>query len=105
MAGATRLMVDITGGYVADLPSDKDFLNPEVGPLLKKYLMGATGIPLENRIKMFRLVEKMAMESADKRLRYPWRRISGRPPDYHIQGVQPQGQKTGRDRRLIRSCL
>lgn len=65
MAEATRLMVDIAGGYVADLPSDKDFLNPEVGPLLKKYLMGATGIPLENRIKMFRLVEKMAMESAD----------------------------------------
>jgi 4-hydroxybutyryl-CoA dehydratase/vinylacetyl-CoA-Delta-isomerase len=33
--------------------------------LLKKYLKGATGVPVEKRIKMLRLVEKMAMESAD----------------------------------------
>jgi 4-hydroxybutyryl-CoA dehydratase/vinylacetyl-CoA-Delta-isomerase len=65
MAEATRLMVDICGGYVADLPSDKDFENPEVGQLIKKYLKGKEGVPVENRIKMFRLVEKMAMESAD----------------------------------------
>jgi 4-hydroxybutyryl-CoA dehydratase / vinylacetyl-CoA-Delta-isomerase len=65
MAEATRLMVDISGGYVADLPSDKDFEHPEVGPLLKKYLKGAMDVPVENRVKMYRLVEKMAMESAD----------------------------------------
>jgi 4-hydroxybutyryl-CoA dehydratase/vinylacetyl-CoA-Delta-isomerase len=65
MTEATRLMIDVAGGFVADLPSDKDFNNPEVGPLLKKYLVGARGVPLEKRVKMFRLVEKMAMESAD----------------------------------------
>ncbi len=65
MAEATRLMVDIAGGFVADLPSDKDFENPEVGELLKKYLKGAKGVPVEKRIRMLRLVEKMAMESAD----------------------------------------
>ncbi len=65
MAEATRLMVDICGGYVADLPSDKDLENPEVGHLIKKYLKGRQGVAVENRIKMFRLVEKMAMESAD----------------------------------------
>ena len=65
MAEATRLMVDVCGGYVADLPSDRDVENPEVGHLIKKYLKGKEGIPVENRIKMFRLVEKMAMESAD----------------------------------------
>jgi 4-hydroxybutyryl-CoA dehydratase/vinylacetyl-CoA-Delta-isomerase len=65
MAEATRLMIDIAGGFVADLPSDKDFENPEVGELLKKYLKGAKGVPVEKRIKMLRLVEKMAMESAD----------------------------------------
>ena len=65
MAEMIRLMVDITGGYVADLPSDLDFRNPEVGGLLKKYLQGATGVPVENRVKMLRLVEKLAMESAD----------------------------------------
>ncbi|MHB8770030.1 MAG: 4-hydroxyphenylacetate 3-hydroxylase family protein [Syntrophales bacterium] len=65
MAEATRLMIDVAGGFVADLPSDRDFNNPAIGPLLKKYLKGATDVPVENRIKMFRLIEKMAMESAD----------------------------------------
>lgn len=65
MAEATRLMVDITGGFVADLPSDKDFENPEIGELLKKYLKGAENVPVENRIKMLRLVEKLAYETAD----------------------------------------
>lgn len=65
MTEAMRLLVDIAGGFVADLPSDRDFSHPEVGPLLKKYLKGASGVPVEKRIKMLRLIEKMAMESAD----------------------------------------
>jgi 4-hydroxybutyryl-CoA dehydratase / vinylacetyl-CoA-Delta-isomerase len=65
MAEAIRLLIDVAGGFVADLPSDRDFNNPEIGALLKKYLQGATGVPVEKRIKMLRLVEKMAMESAD----------------------------------------
>jgi len=65
MAEATRLMIDAAGGFVADLPSDRDFANPEIGGLLKKYLKGVDSVPVENRVKMFRLVEKMAMESAD----------------------------------------
>jgi 4-hydroxybutyryl-CoA dehydratase/vinylacetyl-CoA-Delta-isomerase len=65
MAEMIRLLVDIAGGYVADLPSDRDFNNAEVGGLLKKYLQGAVGVPVENRVKMLRLVEKLALESAD----------------------------------------
>jgi 4-hydroxybutyryl-CoA dehydratase/vinylacetyl-CoA-Delta-isomerase len=62
---AIRLMVDICGGFVTDLPSDRDFANAEVGPLLRKYLKGVDGNEVENRVKMYRLVEKMALESAD----------------------------------------
>ena len=58
-------MIDISGGFVADLPSDRDFENPEVGDLLKKYLKGVENVPVENRVRMYRLVEKMALESAD----------------------------------------
>ena len=58
-------MVDICGGYVADLPSDRDIENSEIGHLVKKYLKGKDSVPVEDRMKMFRLVEKMAMESAD----------------------------------------
>jgi 4-hydroxybutyryl-CoA dehydratase / vinylacetyl-CoA-Delta-isomerase len=65
LSEAIRLMIDICGGFVADLPSDRDFSNPEVGELLKKYMKAVDGIPVENRIRMYRLVEKMALESAD----------------------------------------
>ncbi|MDI6754635.1 MAG: 4-hydroxyphenylacetate 3-hydroxylase N-terminal domain-containing protein [Thermodesulfobacteriota bacterium] len=65
MAECIRLLIDIAGGYVADLPSDRDFTNPEVGGLLKKYMQGAAGVPVESRVRMLRLVEKLAMESAD----------------------------------------
>lgn len=65
LAEAIRLMIDACGGFVADLPSDRDFQNPEIGDLLKKYLKGVDGVPVENRVKLYRLVEKMAMESAD----------------------------------------
>ena len=65
MAEAIRLMVDICGGFVADLPSDRDMESSEIGHLVKKYLKGSKDTPVENRIKMFRFVEKMAMESAD----------------------------------------
>jgi len=65
MAEAGRLLVDVAGGYVADLPSDKDLRNPDIGPLIQKYLKGVADVPAMNRIKMFRLVEKMVLESAD----------------------------------------
>lgn len=65
LAESIRLMIDIVGGFVADLPSDKDLENPQIGPLLKKYLKAKDTVPVENRIKMYRLAEKLAMESAD----------------------------------------
>ena len=65
LAEASRLMVDVCGGFVADLPSDRDFDNSEIGHLLKKYMKGAEKFPVENRIKMYRLAEKLALESAD----------------------------------------
>jgi 4-hydroxybutyryl-CoA dehydratase/vinylacetyl-CoA-Delta-isomerase len=65
MAESTRLMIDVCGGYVADLPSDRDFNNSEIGHLLKKYMKAVETIPVENRIKMYRLAEKLALESAD----------------------------------------
>ena len=65
MAESTRLMIDVCGGYVADLPSDRDFDNSEIGNLLKKYMKAVETVPVENRIKMYRLAEKLALESAD----------------------------------------
>jgi 4-hydroxybutyryl-CoA dehydratase/vinylacetyl-CoA-Delta-isomerase len=41
MAEATSLLIDVTGGFMVDLPSDRDFENPERGEWLKKYLRGS----------------------------------------------------------------
>ncbi len=65
LAEVVRMMIEIAGGMVADLPSDKDFSNPEIGPLLTKYLKGVDGVSTENRVRLFRLIEKLAFESRD----------------------------------------
>jgi len=62
---AIRMMIEIAGGMVADLPSDKDMENPEIGPLLQKYLKGVEEVSTEDRIRLFRLIEKLAFESRD----------------------------------------
>ena len=56
-----RLAQDIAGGLLVTLPSEKDFANPEVGPLLDKYLRGVSGYTTEARCRMLRLVENLTL--------------------------------------------
>ena len=65
LAEVISMMVEIAGGMTTDLPSDKDFANPEIGPLLIKYLKGVDGVSTEDRVRLFRLIEKLAFESRD----------------------------------------
>ncbi len=65
LAEVIRMMIEIAGGMVADVPSDRDFNNPEIGPLLKKYLKGVDGVSTEDRVRIYRLIEKLAFESRD----------------------------------------
>jgi 4-hydroxybutyryl-CoA dehydratase/vinylacetyl-CoA-Delta-isomerase len=65
LAEVVRMMIEIAGGMVTDLPSDKDFANPDIGPLLHKYLKGVEGVSTENRVRLFRLIETLAFESRD----------------------------------------
>jgi len=60
-----RLLVEIAGGLVTDIPSEKDLRNPEIGPFVDKYLRGVADIPTEDRLRMFRLIEKLAFETRD----------------------------------------
>jgi 4-hydroxybutyryl-CoA dehydratase/vinylacetyl-CoA-Delta-isomerase len=54
-----RLALDIAGGFIATLPSELDLKSEEVGHLVKKYFSGVEGIPVEDRIKIGRLIEAM----------------------------------------------
>jgi 4-hydroxybutyryl-CoA dehydratase/vinylacetyl-CoA-Delta-isomerase len=56
-----RLAQDLAGGLVATLPSEKDFENPETGPLLQKYLKGREGVKVEDRARVLRLIENMTL--------------------------------------------
>ncbi len=56
-----RLAQDIAGGLMVTMPSEKDFEHPEVGPLLKKYLVGADNYPTEFRQRMLRLIENLTL--------------------------------------------
>ena len=40
----SRLAQDIAGGLVVTMPSEKDLQNNEVGPLIRKFLQGKSGI-------------------------------------------------------------
>ncbi len=56
-----RLTQDLAGGLVATLPSEKDFANEETGPLLRKFLKGRDGVPVESRARVLRLIENMTL--------------------------------------------
>jgi len=56
-----RLAQDLAGGLVATMPSEKDFSNPETGPLLRKYLRGRDGVKVEDRARVLRLIENMTL--------------------------------------------
>ena len=43
------------------LPSQQDFENEDVGPILAKYLKGRGDIPVEKRVRMLRLIENMTL--------------------------------------------
>ncbi len=60
-----RMLVEIAGGLATDIPSEKDMRNPEIGALIDKYLKGAAGVSTEDRLRMFRLIEKLAFETRD----------------------------------------
>ena len=56
-----RLAQDVAGGILVTLPSEAEFRSAETGPLLKKYLKGKSGIEVENRMRILRLIENMTM--------------------------------------------
>lgn len=59
-----RLAEDIAGGLMVTMPSEKDYKSDEVGQYVKKYLVGAASVPVENRMKILRLIENLSLGTA-----------------------------------------
>ena len=46
-------------GFIATMPSEYDLKSEDIGHLVKKYFVGVSEIPVEDRIKIGRLIEAM----------------------------------------------
>jgi 4-hydroxybutyryl-CoA dehydratase/vinylacetyl-CoA-Delta-isomerase len=56
-----RLAQDIAGGLVVTMPSEKDLQHNEVGPLIRKFLQGRSGVDTVDRMRILRLIENMTI--------------------------------------------
>ncbi|MCL6580997.1 MAG: 4-hydroxybutyryl-CoA dehydratase [Firmicutes bacterium] len=56
-----RLAQDLAGGLVCTLPSERDLARSPTGPLLRKYLKGAPGVRVEDRMRVMRLIEHLTL--------------------------------------------
>jgi 4-hydroxybutyryl-CoA dehydratase / vinylacetyl-CoA-Delta-isomerase len=52
-------MQDAAGGLVATMASEQDYRSPEIGKYLEKYYQGREGVPTEDRVRAFKLIEDM----------------------------------------------
>ncbi|MGP0089212.1 MAG: 4-hydroxyphenylacetate 3-hydroxylase family protein [Xanthobacteraceae bacterium] len=56
-----RLAQDIAGGLVVTMPSERDLQNNEIGPLIRKFLQGRSGVETVDRMRILRLIENMTI--------------------------------------------
>lgn len=59
-----RLAEDIAGGIVVTAPSEADLRGEVTGPYVEKYLKGAKGVSVENRLRILRLIENLCLGTA-----------------------------------------
>ncbi len=57
----SRLAQDLAGGLMVTMPSERDFRDSEIGPLLEKYLKGRSDVSTEARLRILRLIENMTL--------------------------------------------
>lgn len=82
-----RLAEDLAGGLMATLPSWEDFESAEVGPLLQRYIQGATGSG-EDRARVLRLIESMTIGTTAVPLRTEAMHGAGSPQAQRVRIAQ-----------------
>ena len=59
-----RLAEDVAGGLMVTAPSEADFRDEKLGPVIDKYLRGVNTVSTENRLRIMRLIENLALGTA-----------------------------------------
>jgi len=54
------ILADIAGGMPATLPREGDWLNPEIGPFIKKYMMRNPKVSIDDIHRAFRFVQALS---------------------------------------------
>lgn len=62
---AIKYVQDIAGGIVATAPSFHDYENPELRPLIDKYLGAKLGVPTEHRLRLIKLIRDLGSSYED----------------------------------------
>lgn len=59
-----RIAEDIAGGVMVTMPSEKDFNDPKIGAICKKYFKGISSVPTVDRMRVLRLIENLTLGTA-----------------------------------------
>ncbi|MDT8902620.1 4-hydroxyphenylacetate 3-hydroxylase family protein [Anaeroselena agilis] len=59
-----RLAEDIAGGLMVTMPSEHDLRHPEIGRVVEKYFCGVSSVPVEERMRILRLIENITLGTA-----------------------------------------
>jgi 4-hydroxybutyryl-CoA dehydratase/vinylacetyl-CoA-Delta-isomerase len=59
-----RLAEDIAGGLMVTMPSEADFADEKIGPIVQKYFAGQCDTPTMDRMRVLRLIENLTLGSA-----------------------------------------
>lgn len=65
-----KTAVDISGGLVTTVPSEKDLRHPEMGKFVEKYLRGAAEIPAEQRMRVAKFIQALALSPVSAALHH-----------------------------------
>ena len=85
-----RLAEDIAGGLMVTAPSEKDLRDPELGKYVDKYFRGVNDVSTENRLRILRLIENLALGTAAVGYRTESMHGAGSPQAQRIM-IQRQG--------------
>ncbi|MBE6016993.1 MAG: 4-hydroxybutyryl-CoA dehydratase [Lachnospiraceae bacterium] len=85
-----RLAEDIAGGLMVTAPSEKDFRDEKLGKYIDKYLKGVEDVSTENRLRILRLIENLALGTAAVGYRTESMHGAGSPQAQRIM-IQRQG--------------
>lgn len=85
-----RLAEDIAGGLMVTAPSEKDLRDPKLGAYIDKYFKGVCDVSTENRLRILRLIENLALGTAAVGYRTESMHGAGSPQAQRIM-IQRQG--------------